>query len=243
MPMNATESRLIVALDYADADTALNFVDRIDPALCRVKVGKELFTAAGPKFVQQLVSRQFDVFLDLKFHDIPNTVAHACRVAADLGVWMLNVHALGGPAMLDAACAALADRQQKPLLIAVTILTSTSAAELQATGINTPLPEMVKHLATISAAAGMDGIVCSAQDLTSIRHDLPADFRYITPGIRLDRQSGDDQQRIMTPVEAIQAGASYLVMGRPVTQSANPVNQITAVNQAINTKLSALSNL
>ena len=229
-------SPVIVALDFADADTALQFVSRIDPTLCRVKVGKELFTRAGPDLVKTLVKRGFDVFLDLKFHDIPNTVAAACRAAADLGVWMLNVHAQGGKPMLEAARAALPEtRQPNPLLIAVSVLTSFDQQNLQETGVVDSLSQQVQRLARLSYQAGLDGVVCSAQEAELLRADFADDFCLVTPGIRpAFAQSSDDQRRIMTPQAAVAAGASYLVMGRPITLADDPIKALQIVNEGIN---------
>lgn len=215
--------KIIVALDYADAASALALVERLDPALCRLKVGKELFTAAGPELVRTLVARGFEVFLDLKFHDIPNTVAAACRAAAGLGVWMLNVHASGGRRMMTAAQEALADVPNRPLLIAVTVLTSMGAEDLNEIGIAAAPADQVLRLARLTQACKLDGVVCSAQEAALLRADLGADFRLVTPGIRPAGAAAGDQRRVMTPAEALRAGASDLVIGRPVTAAADPL--------------------
>ncbi len=220
--MKSDSPRIIVALDFPDQASALSLVDRLDPGLCRLKVGKELFTRCGPELVRILVDRKFDVFLDLKFHDIPNTVASACAAAADLGVWMLNVHALGGPAMMEAARRALS-ADDAPLLIAVTLLTSSGPRELEALGIEQTPAEMVQRLAALAAQAGLDGVVCSAQEARLLSQQQGDDFVLVTPGIRLAGAAADDQSRVMTPTQAIAEGAHYLVIGRPVTQSADPV--------------------
>lgn len=224
--------RIIVALDFPDQQSTLQLVERLQPELCRLKVGKELFTRCGPELVTRLVKRGFDVFLDLKYHDIPNTVARACRAAADLGVWMLNVHALGGPAMLAAAREALSD-SDSPLLIAVTILTSSNAADLAAVGIHRSPAEMVVKLAALTQQAGLDGVVCSAQEAAMLRQRHGDDFLLVTPGIRPANASLDDQSRVMTPAEAITQGSDYLVIGRPVTMADDPVRILTTINSEI----------
>ena len=230
--MSVKAPRVIVALDYSDSQSALSLVDQLDPTLCRLKVGKELFTRCGPEIVRSLVDRKFDVFLDLKFHDIPNTVARACAAAADLGVWMLNVHALGGPAMLDAARKALSG-PDSPLLIAVTLLTSSGPRELEALGISqTPL-ELVQRLATMAAIAGLDGVVCSSQEAAMLARQHGDDFVLVTPGIRLQGVAEDDQQRVMTPARAVAQGAHYLVIGRPIVQADDPVQTLLTINSEI----------
>jgi len=215
--------RIIVALDYADAPQALGFVNRLDPARCRVKVGKELFTAAGPDLVEQLVDRGFDVFLDLKYHDIPNTVAAACKTAAALGVWMLNVHASGGRVMMHAAREALAGISDPPLLIAVTVLTSLGADDLREVGHSESPQVLAERLALLASASGMDGVVCSAQEASSLRKACGPSFCLVTPGIRLADAGQDDQKRIVTPAVAMTNGADYLVVGRPITRADDPL--------------------
>lgn len=215
--------RVIVALDFPDAGSALALADRLDPALCRVKVGKELFTVAGPELVRALVARGFEVFLDLKFHDIPNTVAAACRAAAGLGVWMLNVHASGGRRMMTAAHEALADLPQRPLLIAVTVLTSMNAEDLAEVGVAGAPAEQVLRLARLTQACKLDGVVCSAQEAALLRADIGPDFRRVTPGIRPAGADSGDQRRVMTPAEALRAGATDLVIGRPITGAPDPL--------------------
>lgn len=229
--MNTT--KIIVALDYADAASAMMLVERLDPALCRVKVGKELFTAAGPELVRALAARGFEVFLDLKFHDIPNTAAAACRAAAGLGVWMLNVHASGGRRMLSAAHEALADLPQRPLLIAVTVLTSMSAEDLNETGVAGAPADQVLRLARLAQACKLDGVVCSAQEAALLRADLGADFRLVTPGIRPAGAEAGDQRRVMTPAEALRAGATDLVIGRPITGAADPLAALKQIQSDI----------
>ena len=237
--MAATEitgSRVIVALDYPDAASALQLVASLTPALCRLKVGKELFTRAGPPLVEELAGRGFDVFLDLKFHDIPNTVASACHAAADLGVWMVNVHALGGERMLLAAREGVERAAHTPLLIAVTILTSMDASDLAAVGLSGSPADNVLRLATLVQQSGLDGVVCSSRETGVLRNELGPDFRLITPGIRPLGSQADDQRRVMTPADALRAGSNYLVIGRPVTRADDPVS----VLRTINSELSAL---
>jgi len=233
--MNAMNqsSSIIVALDFASERETMQLVDQLEPALCRLKVGKELFTRCGPSLVKQLVDKKFDVFLDLKYHDIPNTVAKACVAAADLGVWMLNVHALGGEKMMQAARQALANRNastdETPLLIAVTWLTSSGQAELDALGIKATPQEMVARLAKMTKNAGLDGVVCSAQEAPLLRQSMGPDFLLVTPGIRLADSQQDDQCRVVTPEKAIADGASYLVIGRPITQSSDPCKVLRTI--------------
>jgi orotidine-5'-phosphate decarboxylase len=222
---------VIVALDYADATAAEALAARLDPARCRLKVGKELFTRAGPELVRRLVQRGFGVFLDLKFHDIPNTVAGAVAAAAELGVWMVNVHASGGPAMMAAARRALVPYGEgAPLLTAVTVLTSMDAAELKAIGIDADPEAHVLHLATLARDSGMDGVVCSAREAALLKARLGAEFVLVTPGIRPAGAAADDQQRIVTPAAALAAGSHQLVIGRPITRSADP---LAALNDII----------
>jgi orotidine-5'-phosphate decarboxylase len=230
--------RLIVALDFPDAHQALEFVDRLDFSLCRLKVGKELFTRSGPALIEKLTAAGFETFLDLKFHDIPNTVARACSAAADLGVWMMNVHALGGRHMLEAARQALeTGRGPRPLLIAVTILTSLDQADLAEIGLSHSPGELVKKLAILTRDCGLDGVVCSPQEAHELKSTLGRDFLLVTPGIRSPGSDAGDQKRIMTPADAIRAGSDYLVVGRPVTQAANPL----AVLQELTRQISDLT--
>lgn len=234
----APTSPVIVALDFAGEAAALDFVSRLDPSACRVKVGKELFTASGRSLIEKLVARGFQVFLDLKFHDIPNTVAHACKIAAELGVWLVDVHASGGRRMMEAARESLEPYSQRPLLIAVTVLTSMEASDLAEIGITIPPQEQVLRLAQLTKSSGLDGVVCSAQEAALLKPALGADFKLVTPGIRLADAAADDQRRVMTPTAALQAGADYLVIGRPITRAADPL----AVLQAINRDIDALRN-
>lgn len=224
------DPKIIVALDYADAESALKLVSQLDPKLCRLKVGKELFTAAGPQFVEKLTSSDFGVFLDLKFHDIPNTVAKACSAASNLGIWMLNVHASGGMEMMQAAKQAVDSSAQKPLLIAVTVLTSMNQQTLNQIGIHTDLATHVLNLAKLTQQSGLDGVVCSALEAQSLRTNLGHEFSLVTPGIRPANASKDDQSRIVTPKVALALGASYLVIGRPITQAANPLAALETIH-------------
>ena len=228
--------RIIVALDFASADAALAFAARLGPQSCRLKVGKELFTAAGPALVEKLVQRGFDIFLDLKFHDIPNTVAGACKAAAQLGVWMLNVHALGGRAMLEAACDAVTASVRRPKLIAVTLLTSMAAQDMRDVGITGDPATVALRLAKLAQASGLDGVVCSAHEAQMLKRECGSQFCLVTPGIRPARGANDDQQRVMTPAAAVAAGADYLVIGRPVTQAPDPVAMLDAINREITTQ-------
>ncbi len=230
--MNRTEPRTIVALDFPDRNTALAFVDRLDPALCRLKVGFELFVAAGPAFVEALHARGFSVFLDLKFHDIPNTVAAACRAAARLGVWMLNVHASGGARMMQAAREALEGEPSRPLLIGVTVLTSMDERDLQGLGIERSPAEQALFLAGLARENGLDGVVCSAQEAAAMRKALGPDFLLVTPGIRPVGSEAGDQRRIVTPEQAFRHGSDYLVVGRPVTRAEDPVSVLRAIAAA-----------
>jgi orotidine-5'-phosphate decarboxylase len=205
----------------------------LSPAACRLKVGKELFTAAGPRLVDTLAQRGFDVFLDLKFHDIPNTVAQACRAAAALGVWMLNVHALGGRAMLSAAREALEGAQARPLLIAVTVLTSHTDADLREVGIEGTTEAAVLRLASLTQSCALDGVVCSAQEAPVLRGHLGETFLLVTPGIRTAADSPGDQKRIVTPAQAVSMGSSFLVVGRPVTRAADPPAALAAIGAEV----------
>ena len=223
-------SKLIVALDYSTADEALRFVRLLSPDLCRLKIGFELFVSAGPDFVKKLVDAGFDIFLDLKFHDIPNTVASACRAASDLGVWMMNVHASGSDVMMRTAKQALIDCDSSAKLIAVTVLTSMDTQQLSKINISYQPDEQVKHLAKLTQQSGLDGVVCSAQEAKVLRELHGKDFLLVTPGIRPEGSDKGDQSRIMTPAQAYDAGVSYIVVGRPITQSDNPLNVIERIN-------------
>ena len=228
-----SDPKIIVALDYPNSTAALELVNRLDPSLCRLKVGKELFTSAGPQFTAWLAHQGYGVFLDLKFHDIPNTVAKACEAASNLGVWMLNVHASGGSAMMRAARDAVDKAATPPLLIAVTVLTSLDQAALNEIGYTGDLPATVLRLAKLAQTNGLDGVVCSAQEASMLRKELGAGFNLVTPGIRPADAAADDQSRVVTPVAAINNGASYLVVGRPITQAADPLAVLQRMNNEI----------
>lgn len=231
--MDRTEPRVIVALDFPDQVQAMGLVERLDPALCRLKVGKEMFTRYGPPLVEALRKRGFELFLDLKFHDIPNTVAAACDAAADLGVWMVNLHASGGRRMMQAARERLAQRATPPLLVAVTILTSLAAEDIAEVGYTGEPGENVLRLARLAHDAGLDGVVCSAREAQEIRRQIDENFLLVTPGVRPKSAAADDQRRVMTPGEAIVAGASYLVVGRPVTAAEDPIAALRQINAEI----------
>jgi orotidine-5'-phosphate decarboxylase len=229
--MKQKDKNIIVALDYADEKSLYALVDQLDPALCRLKIGKEMFTRSGPLVVKALMGKGFDVFLDLKFHDIPNTVAKAVTAAADMGVWMVNVHAQGGRKMMEAAQQALLPfGNEKPLLIAVTVLTSMTIEDLKE--LHLPAPELlVPELAKLAKISGLDGVVSSAREATMIKKVCGDNFLTITPGIRPAGSAQNDQERILTPVDAVKQGADYLVIGRPITQHANPLQQLMAIHQ------------
>lgn len=228
-----TDSRVIVALDYPTLDAAVAMADKLSPEHCRVKVGKELFTRCGPMIITALRERGFDIFLDLKFHDIPNTVASAVAVAADLGVWMVNVHASGGERMMTAAREVLAGRSQPPLLIAVTVLTSMERGDLQAVGIDCEPNEQVLRLARLAHQCELDGVVCSAREAAMLKQQLGSAFSLVTPGIRPESSDPGDQRRICTPAQAVAAGSDYLVIGRPITQSEDPLLALQAINREL----------
>ena len=227
-------SKIIVALDYEKESDALALVDQIDPSLCRLKVGKEMFTTLGMNFVKQLHQRNFDVFLDLKYHDIPNTVARAVRSAADLGVWMVDLHASGGLRMMEEAKRILEPYgKDAPLLIAVTVLTSMEDLDLLQIGINASPMEQVLRLAHLTQRAGLDGVVCSPQEVEILRNACGEEFKLVTPGIRPTGADFGDQRRVMTPTAAIRAGSDYLVIGRPITKADNPVEVLRSINASI----------
>ncbi|MDO6712726.1 orotidine-5'-phosphate decarboxylase [Aliiglaciecola sp. 2_MG-2023] len=229
-----SDTRVIVALDFDNRAKALNLVSQLDSNLCKLKIGKEMFTYFGPEFVKELVNRGFDVFLDLKFHDIPNTVGKACLAAADLGVWMLNVHASGGPKMMENAKTQLATLgPDQPKLIAVTVLTSMEQSQLNAIGIKDSPEQQVLRLAKLTKNCGLDGVVCSAQEAPILRSSLDKDFLLVTPGIRPLGSDKGDQQRVMTPPEAILAGVNYMVIGRPITQAADPLRALLDINLSV----------
>jgi orotidine-5'-phosphate decarboxylase len=224
-------SQLIIALDFSTVEQALKFVKPLNPQMCKLKVGFELFVAAGPDFDKNLVDQGFDVFLDLKFHDIPNTVASACVAASNLGVWMMNVHASGSDKMMQTAKQALIGCNSKTKLIAVTVLTSMDDNQLSTINVKNTPQEQVKHLAALTKASGLDGVVCSAQEAKMLRENLGHDFLLVTPGIRPTGSDVGDQSRVMTPLQAKQAGVSYIVVGRPITQADKPLVVIDAINR------------
>ncbi|UTM56264.1 orotidine-5'-phosphate decarboxylase [Photobacterium sp. CCB-ST2H9] len=228
------DPKVIVALDYPTQDEALAFVDRIEPGSCRLKVGKEMFTLFGPDFVRKLHDKGHSVFLDLKFHDIPNTCSRAVKAAADLGVWMVNVHASGGERMMTASREILEPYgKDRPLLIAVTVLTSMEAQDLAGVGITRTPQEHVLSLATLTKNSGLDGVVCSAQEATMLKSHLGTEFKLVTPGIRPAGSAAGDQRRVMTPVDAVKAGSDYLVIGRPITQAADPAAVLAEINRSL----------
>ena len=232
--MEMSDSKVIVALDYAKEQDALAFVEQIEPKSCHLKIGKEMFTHFGPKFVRRLQQSGHSIFLDLKFHDIPNTCAHAVAAAADLGVWMVNVHASGGRRMMEASRNILEPYgQDKPLLIGVTVLTSMDQADLFEIGIQCSPKEHVMNLAGLAQQSGLDGVVCSAQEAMALKATLGQDFRLVTPGIRPAGSALGDQRRTMTPFEAVKAGSDYLVIGRPITQSEDPVQMLANINTSL----------
>ncbi|WP_432453499.1 orotidine-5'-phosphate decarboxylase [Agarivorans sp. QJM3NY_29] len=228
------DPKVLVALDYADLKQCMAFVEQLEPGSCRLKVGKEMFTLFGPHLVKELHQRGFEVFLDLKFHDIPNTVAKAVAAAAELGVWMVNVHASGGRRMMEAAKAALVPfGDKKPKLIAVTVLTSMEQADLAEIGIDLDPQQQVERLATLAKQCGLDGVVCSAQEAAALKAMLGNDFSLVTPGIRPEGSAPGDQRRIMTPSQAMAVGSDYLVIGRPITQAESPAQMLSSINQQL----------
>lgn len=232
--MSVTGPRIVVAMDFDNADECLAMAKRLSPEYCRLKVGKELFTACGPKIVEQLMALGFSIFLDLKFHDIPNTTSKAVKAAADLGIWMVNVHASGGERMMSAARNILEQRSgPKPLLIAVTVLTSMESSDLRSIGIESSPEEQVLKLARLTHNSGLDGVVCSAREAQLMRANFGEKFCLVTPGIRLESSPADDQRRTLTPSAAIAAGSSYLVIGRPITQAADPIETCRSIAQSL----------
>ena len=230
-------SPVVVALDFPDEAAAVALAERLSPRLCRLKVGKELFTRSGPQLVDRLQGMGFEVFLDLKFHDIPNTVAGAVRAVANLGVWMINVHASGGRRMMSAAREALEAFSHRPLLIGVTVLTSMSEQDLIDLGYEESVEQRVMRLASMAAESGLDGVVCSALEAPTLRANLDDDFRLVTPGIRLAGDSAGDQRRVVTPAMAVSSGADYLVIGRSITGAADPLHALQRVRQELNLSL------
>lgn len=231
--MSSCLSKIIIALDYDNPESVFQFTDQLDPQHCRLKVGKELFTRAGPGLVRELVAQKFDVFLDLKFHDIPNTVAKAVAAADDLGVWMTNVHASGGSSMMKAASEALKAKNSSMLLIGVTVLTSMDESDLAEIGVINTAGQQVENLAKLAQQSGLHGVVCSAKEAAMLKQSLGDNFKLITPGIRLSNSVADDQKRVVTPFDAIALGSDYLVIGRPITQSSNPMATLNEINKSI----------
>ena len=229
---STTDSPIVVALDFTEPDAMMSLVNNLKPELCRLKVGFELFTAQGPGIVEKLMARGFEVFLDLKFHDIPNTVAHACRVAADMGIWMVNVHTLGGKRMMSAAREAVEASNNRPFLIGVTILTSHTDEELAEIGIQGGAGDNVSRLAGLAMESGLDGVVCSPREASALRQQFPESV-LVTPGVRLESSQADDQRRTMTPAEAMAAGSSYLVIGRPITQALDPLQALRYIRSTL----------
>jgi len=225
--------RIIVSLDFSDQKEVMDLIQKIDPDKCRLKVGKELFTCAGPALIKKLINEGYDIFLDLKFHDIPTTVVKACCAAADLGVWMINVHAAGGMQMMSMVREEIEKQQHKPLLIAVTVLTSMSDEDLAQVGVNQPVSRQVMNLARLARESNFDGVVCSAHEVKMLRDEFGSEFCLVTPGIRPVGTETNDQHRIMTPAQAIMAGSNYLVIGRPITQAADPLKALLAIEEEI----------
>ncbi len=230
-----SDSKIIVALDYPSVNSAIALANQLDPDRCKLKIGKELFTRAGPIIVEKLVKQGFDIFLDLKYHDIPTTVAKACSVAADLGVWMMNVHTLGGAAMMQSARESLGNATDRPLLIGVTLLTSMDQKTFEQIGLQGTITETVLRLATLADESGLDGVVCSAQEASQLRAQHGNNFQLITPGIRLTGSVQGDQHRTMTPTQALTAGSNYLVIGRPITAANDPMQALKTIEESLPT--------
>ncbi len=227
-------SRLIIAMDFAEKNQAIALSEQLDPGRCRLKIGKEMYTRFGPTLVKQLQFSGFDIFLDLKFHDIPNTVAKACAVAADLGVWMVNLHTSGGRKMMEAAATTLQTYgNSAPLLTGVTVLTSMSLEEMHETGVDGSIEQRVLNLAKLAKECGLDGVVCSALEAERLRKEIGNNFKLVTPGIRPAGSDKADQHRIMTPIDALNAGSDYLVIGRPVTQASDPLKVMCDIADSI----------
>ena len=229
-----SDPKIIVALDYPAADAAFAMADQLDPSRCRLKIGKELFTRAGPSVVKQLTDQGFDIFLDLKYHDIPTTVAKACAAAAELGVWMMNVHTLGGAAMMEAARDAVGNDTNSPLLIGVTLLTSMDQQTFEQIGLTGDIKSTVLRLAELAEQSQLNGVVCSAHEASALRAQHNDSFQLVTPGIRPANSAKGDQHRTMTPAEALNAGSSYLVIGRPITATANPMKALAEIEASLN---------
>ena len=228
-----SDSKIIVALDYPTTDAAISLANQLDPSRCKLKIGKELFTRSGPKVVETLIGQGFDIFLDLKYHDIPTTVAKACSAATDLGVWMMNVHTLGGGAMMMAAREAVGNTSDRPLLIGVTLLTSMDQQTFDQIGLQGTITDTVLRLAKLADVSGLDGVVCSAQEASQLRANHHQDFHLVTPGIRPSNSDQGDQHRTMTPAQALAAGSSYLVIGRPITAAQNPMVALQEIEKSM----------
>ena len=214
--------KLFIAIDQNDINKAKDLIQKLSPEICGIKIGKELFTVCGPEIIEWSQAKGFKIFLDLKYHDIPNTVEKACYAASEMGISILNVHALGGKDMMLAAKEGVDKSNNNPYLIAVTLLTSMDARALKEIGLTSSVSDQVLNLAINTGQAGLDGIVCSAKDIPIIKNKLPENFLYVTPGIRLSNSTKDDQKRVATPFEAIEMGSNILVIGRPITQAINP---------------------
>ena len=225
------DNRVIIPLDL-EYSAAIDMASNFDPSNCRLKIGSQLFTSSGPKIIKELDFKGFEIFLDLKFHDIPNTVYEAVRSAADLGVWMINVHASGGKNMLEASKNALIDFDEPPLLIAVTLLTSLSENSIQEIGLNN-LSEQVLRLAKLSHECELDGVVCASSDTVIIKKEFGKEFITVTPGIRPDQSNLNDQSRVSTPSEAVKNGSDFLVIGRPITESDDPAGALKDIYKQI----------
>lgn len=228
-PASAIKSPIIVALDFPSQVAAIALAKQLDPSLCRVKVGKELYTRCGPAILESLHALGFEVFLDLKFHDIPNTTAQAVGVAADMGVWMVNVHAAGGRRMMHACADKLSSYEQAPKLIAVTVLTSMEQSDLSDIGLDIEPIEQVMRLASLTKECGLDGVVCSSHEVSQLKASLGSEFQLVTPGIRPATFEHGDQRRVMTPEEAVRAGSDYLVIGRPITKASEPLKALESI--------------
>jgi len=240
-PTQDAAPQVLVALDFANPMRALALADRLDPLMCGLKVGKEMFVVAGPEPVRWMIERGFNVFLDLKFHDIPNTVAQACAAATRLGVWMIDVHAAGGRDMLAAARQAVRETSnargtRRPWLIGVTVLTSLGEESLREIGFADGVEQGATRLARLTQDCGLDGVVCSAREAATLRAACGSGFQLVTPGIRPAGATPDDQARVITPEAAVANGADYLVIGRPITQAPDPVAALAAINAALSSQ-------
>ena len=226
------DSQIIVALDM-DQKSALELANKIDPQDCKVKVGSQLFTESGPKVIKELKNLGFEIFLDLKFHDIPNTVRKAVEIAIEMGVWMLNVHSLGGKEMLKAAYEAKETASIKPILIGVTMLTSLDNKSIKQVGLQMNIEDQVLLLTNLCKEEGLDGVVCSPNELVLLRENVNKDFLLVTPGIRSPKTENHDQKRISTVTEAIKRGANYVVIGREITTDVDPNKKIKKILEKV----------